>query len=658
MKKYSLGSKILAVAFATLFLIGLGISIFVTGTMASLSVYDHKNFEDWHIERYQGVAADISHYLIRAYSASMSNCPVWVQNQTDYWHETLDSVRQSWQGAWNFQVLRNGNLLWEDNSAQIHNAHAFTFMETVSYPVMDDDSTYIIEDNVTGEKVKIAIRQIPGYQVTVTIDMNSMPHRTVLPTQQAEEAFNLRYLPVVMIFVFLGLFAAAFVYLMLSAGRKPDSLERKPAALNRIPLDIYGVFLVLGANVGTLISLNLSSILWRTGGVNGLYILFLCLDVVITALLPIGFFMALAAQAKCKMVWRNSVIGRCWKYIWKGIRFVFRVIGKLFALLPVIWEWLLIAFGLALCGALSIAWFFTVYQPIVIILWLLLCTIVTAYGAWCFGTIRKGIQRMTKGDLTQQISTNKLFGAFKAMAKELNTLQDAAHLSAQKQLRSERMKAELITNVSHDIKTPLTSLINYVDLLQKPHTEEEGAQYLEVLARQSVQMKKLLDDLMEMSKATTGNLSVVLESLDAVEAMNQALGEYADKLAYAHLTPVLDVPETPVPMIADGKLTWRVLGNLMSNVIKYALPGTRVYLSVKQDGDSVILSVKNISKEPLNIDADELMERFVRGDASRNTEGSGLGLNIAQTLMTLQRGKLALTVDGDLFKAELILPKA
>ena len=279
-----------------------------------------------------------------------------------------------------------------------------------------------------------------------------------------------------------------------------------------------------------------------------------------------------------------------------------------------------------------------------------------AYGGWCYGTIRKGIQRMNEGNLDEKINTKWMYGSFRSVAEELNKLADVAAVAAEKQMKSERMKTELITNVSHDIKTPLTSVINYVDLLQQPHTEEEGKQYLEVLSRQSTRLKKLVEDLMDMSKASSGNMTVNIEQVDAVEAVNQALGEFADKLDAAQLTPVFRTPDSQLHMLADGRLTWRVLSNLLSNVVKYALPGTRVYIDLLRRDKSVVLSIKNISREELNISAEELTERFVRGDASRNTEGSGLGLNIAQSLMQLQKGNLELTVDGDLFKVTLTFP--
>ena len=197
-----------------------------------------------------------------------------------------------------------------------------------------------------------------------------------------------------------------------------------------------------------------------------------------------------------------------------------------------------------------------------------------------------------------------------------------------------------------------------MDLLQKPHTPEEGATYLEVLDRQSQRLKKLIEDLMDMSKASTGNMTVEISVVDAVESVNQALGEFADKLEKAQLTPLLRCSQSSMMMKADGKLVWRVLSNLLTNAVKYAMPGTRLYVDLMQADGKVMVSLKNISREELNIDADELMERFVRGDGSRNTEGSGLGLNIAKSLMELQQGQLQLLVDGDLFKVTLIFHQA
>ena len=195
-----------------------------------------------------------------------------------------------------------------------------------------------------------------------------------------------------------------------------------------------------------------------------------------------------------------------------------------------------------------------------------------------------------------------------------------------------------------------------MDLLQKPHTEQQQTEYLEVLSRQSSRMKKLIEDLMELSKASTGNISVHISTMDAAETVNQALGEFSDKLEAARLTPVFHQPEEPIMMRSDGRLVWRVLSNLLSNAVKYAVPDTRLYIDLSRFEDKVLLSLKNISKEELTVHADELMERFVRGDTSRKNEGSGLGLNIAKSLMEVQGGQMQLLLDGDLFKVTLIFP--
>lgn len=196
--------------------------------------------------------------------------------------------------------------------------------------------------------------------------------------------------------------------------------------------------------------------------------------------------------------------------------------------------------------------------------------------------------------------------------------------------------------------------MNYVDLLQKPHTPAEGEQYLEVLARQSQRLKKLTEDLVEMSKASSGSIPVNLAPVNVVELVNQALAEYEEKLQRANLPVVLTAPQPEILVSADGRLFWRVMDNLLGNCVKYAQPGTRVYVDVVKYEKKVMISVKNISQAELNLPAEELMERFVRGDSARNTEGSGLGLNIAKTLMSLQKGKLNLVIDGDLFKAVLL----
>ena len=497
----------------------------------------------------------------------------------------------------------------------------------------------------------------------------------------------------------LLLFAVLAVYLCCAAGRKPGSEEVHAAGFNCIPLDIY----LAG---GGLIIFGLLMAIVRFAEAADLFsqsIQTVCAGVLMAgyamSLIFVGFCFACAAQFKTPggYWWRNSVCWRCldllvkcvkgcfsgcgwllrklpkaaavfWdfllmlltplRWLWTQIKKTCAKIGKsvnrVYSMMPLTWQWLLTGFIMVMLLFAALAG----RSEMMVVLSLCACVAVVLYGAYCFGILLESAKRMGKGDLDTKVDDKYLIGAFKSFAGDLNDLAGVAVVAAQKQLKSERMKTELITNVSHDIKTPLTSIINYVDLLQKPHTQEEEKTYLEVLNRQSQRLKKLIEDLMEMSKASTGNLTADITKLDAVESVNQALGEFADKLEKAQLTPVFRHPEESVAMMADGRLAWRVLSNLLSNTVKYALPGTRVYIDVMALEGKVIISLKNISRDELNVDADELMERFVRGDDSRNTEGSGLGLNIAKTLMELQKGQLQLLVDGDLFKVTLIFPGA
>ena len=546
-------------------------------------------------------------------------------------------------------------------------------------------------------------QELTGYTVSLTLQEPVMRHSELADALRLLWSYRNALFGILAVSVLL--FAVCAVYLCCAAGRKPGRDGVKAGGLNLIPLDAYA----LGAGVADV------GIVWLLAeGMEYLLnqgLLFAAGTAAVAGygacVLFVGFCFAFAAQVKTPggIWWRNSLCGFavrlcvwgcktalrclawCWHRAvplakrlvragWKLVRFFALELGKLWkwtislvkrgaawlgrglrrflSMLPLTWQWLVAAFVLLFVMGITIS---TERAG-----WILLgvCTVlaVVLYGSGAFGTLLESAKRMRRGDLDTKVDDGLLVGCFRDFAQELNGLADVAVVAAQKQLKSERMKTELITNVSHDIKTPLTSIINYVDLMCRPHSEEEQELYLEVLSRQSQRLKKLIDDLMELSKASTGNISVEITRVNAVEAVNQALGEFGDKLEKASLTPVFRHPEEPVEMLADGRLVWRVMSNILSNAAKYALPGTRLYVDLSTLEDKVLISLKNISREELNVEVDELMERFVRGDASRNTEGSGLGLNIARSLMELQKGQLQLLVDGDLFKVTLIFPQA
>jgi len=503
----------------------------------------------------------------------------------------------------------------------------------------------------------------------------------------------------------LLLFAALAVFLCSCAGCKKGSTEIKAGGFNALPLDLYGggvAALCIGLAYLAFImfqnAIDQTSSQGITSTVLTVAVMGYC-----GCVLFVCFCFAFAAQVKMghgHWFW-NTVAGRClklagrllhklflflpelWRFVLRIVRDVFKVAG---ALVTLLWSWAKTALRFLgrllrrvgkLCertlSLLPLTWQWIVTGGVLAVwlllaclgrnegaavLWCVAALVAVMYGSNCFGTLLDAAKRMRGGDLESKVEEKYLVGCFREFADELNGLADVAMVAAQNQLKSERMKTELITNVSHDIKTPLTSIINYVDLLGKPHTAEEGKTYVEVLSRQSQRLKKLIDDLMEMSKASTGNVQVEIARIDAVEAVTQALGEFSDKLTAAGLTPVFHQSEEAIFLLADGRLLWRAMSNVLSNAVKYALPGTRLYVDVSAAGDKAIISFKNISGAQLNISAEELMERFVRGDSSRNTEGSGLGLNIAKSLMELQKGQLQLLVDGDLFKVTLVFPRA
>lgn len=283
---------------------------------------------------------------------------------------------------------------------------------------------------------------------------------------------------------------------------------------------------------------------------------------------------------------------------------------------------------------------------------------IVIYAVISMRELQRGGRELAAGNLDYKVPLEKLRWDFKAHGENLNSMRTAIQAAVEDQMKSERMKTELITNVSHDIKTPLTSIVSYVDLLKKQEMPTpEAKEYLEVLDRQSAKLKKLTEDLVEAAKASTGSMTVNFQRTDVNVLLTQSAGEYQEKLQSKTLQLLLTPAKDAPAISADGRLLWRVFENLLSNIYKYALPGTRVYLTCESDENTVTITFRNISATPLNITADELMERFVRGDDSRHTEGSGLGLSIARSLTQLQKGTFDLSIDGDLFKAVLTFPR-
>lgn len=265
--------------------------------------------------------------------------------------------------------------------------------------------------------------------------------------------------------------------------------------------------------------------------------------------------------------------------------------------------------------------------------------------------IMDGLKKISDGELQYKIKTDTLTGKQKVMAEYINNIGSGLDAAVENSLKKERMQTELITNVSHDLKTPLTSIINYVDLMKRENpTDPKIQEYLRILDEKSQRLKVLTEDVVEASKASTGNIKLEMNDIDFVEMVQQVIGEFEEKFQEKNLTMMVHFTDEPSIIYADGQRMWRVLENVFGNVVKYAMEGTRVYAEISNRNKKVTFSLKNISAQPLNISADELTERFIRGDVARNTEGSGLGLSIAKSLTELQGGEFKLYLDGDLFK--------
>ena len=437
--------------------------------------------------------------------------------------------------------------------------------------------------------------------------------------------------------LFLLLTLLCFGFSMASAGHWAAHEGVHLTWLDKIPADVWLVALICAVFAGWDVFYELAFAVF-CAALAPVLLLFLC---------------AFAAQCKAGTVLRGTLIARVLRLLWRIIRAVGRGLRRTVVALPLIWKTTLVTLAVFFAEILYgyVDGFFAVMK--------LVEFLAILYIALNLRILQKGGEKLAAGDYSQSIDTRPLIGDFKRYGQRMNELRTGMERAVREQTRAERMKTELITNVSHDIKTPLTSIVNYVDLLQKVDVQPETArEYIAVLDRQSRRLKKLTEDLVEASKASSGALNVELQPTDVNVLLSQIEGEYQERLAACHLTLVTQPPAPGTMIQADSRLLSRVMDNLVSNVCKYAMENTRVYVTAAVRDGQAVISFKNVSRDELNISPDELMERFVRGDASRHTEGSGLGLSIAGSLVQLMGGTFDLSIDGDLFRADITLPRA
>lgn len=470
-------------------------------------------------------------------------------------------------------------------------------------------------------------------------------------TRALTQLFPFRYDLIAVTVISFLLAVLMFVFLMAAAGHQDASSEVKASFVEKIPIDLLWLIGLVGmACCGVAIEAISSADMIVSS------LLMTALLLVAAGLLALLCLMSTAVRLKQGTFLDSCLVWRVLRWCWKMIKAVFTACGKLLRGLPLVWKWIPLFIVLMIVDFLLTASFRRDADMLVFVKlmqWALLAAAIL-YLVLAFQRLRKGAKAIAQGEEQVVIDEKHLIADLKDHAEDLNHIRDGLSRAVDERMKSERLRTELITNVSHDIKTPLTSIINYVDLLSREETENEKTkEYVEVLQRQSARLKKLTDDLVEASKASTGNLPVAAEKLELGVLLDQTAGEYGERLAEKNLDLRVTKPEEPVYVQADPRHLWRILDNLMSNINKYAMPGTRVYLDLTREGGRAALSFRNISAQPLNIRPEELTERFVRGDSARSTEGSGLGLAIAASLAKLQHIDLELNVDGDLFKVIL-----
>lgn len=472
-----------------------------------------------------------------------------------------------------------------------------------------------------------------------------------------EMAYSAKYLVYGIGAVALLVSIACFVFLMCSAGHRGRYAEVQPGWGNWVPVDVLVICYISCTSVA------IAAVADGYYSNPFLQIFALVIAGSLCAAMTLGLLMSIAVRFKLGKWWQNSLVYYAWSWVKRLLGWAWRMVKGAVALIckiPMVSKTMM-AYGVITLVEFLMILIFTWEPGAYLLVWILYRIALlpaVVYVALVLRKLQNGAKAIAEGDMNYQISTELMLPEFKKHAQNLNKIREGMTVAVEQKLKSERMKTELITNVSHDIKTPLTSIINYSDLIGKePCDNPQILEYAQVLHRQSDRLKRLIEDLVEASKASTGNLEVHLAPCEVGVMISQTIGEYEQRLQTSQLTLVVNEPDKPIQIMADGRRLWRVFDNLMNNICKYSQPGTRVYLTLEEGQEDAVIIFRNTSRDPLNLSPDELMERFVRGDSARNSEGNGLGLSIARSLTELQKGTMSISIDADLFKVILRFPK-
>lgn len=449
------------------------------------------------------------------------------------------------------------------------------------------------------------------------------------------------------------LMLAAFVYLVYVAGRKEEKGEIVLKSIDRIYTDVQSVLLFIAAII------SIALVQEASYGNNTTMFIAAAIILSIDILIGLSYVLSMVRQIKNRQLFTNSLTYKLFAKMKKLAILAFS--GKLFK------AWmLLVLLGYGTVNGVLLTIFLPsgrhggfefLFSGILLLGFNIAIVYFAAKSLRNLAQIMEAAKSISSGNLDYSIDSKEMSAAFVGFAEDLQGMQLGIKKAVAEAVKGERMKTELITNVSHDLKTPLTSIINYVDLLKKEDLKNESAEkYIEVLEEKSARLKQLVEDLIEASKASSGNLAVNREKVNVHQLVMQAYGEYEEKIVKAGLDIRINTLEKDIYVLADGKHLWRIIENLLSNALKYSMPNSRVYINIDKNEPYGMLTIKNVSNFPLEISPEQLTERFIRGDASRTTEGSGLGLSIAQGLTNLQGGRFKVDIDGDLFKVTVEIP--
>lgn len=590
---------------------------------------------------------EINHYkrLINKYAQSKTNVL--------YYYEDIEgNIFMNLKFGEESELTQSERFVFEEvwEGENIHSQ-----IESSGKYICYDDRDIRFDTNVNGleEYFYQDVTYITGNMESNAVFM--MAVNTKFPHQdsfyQAKQSYN-RLHPwiknsVILSFLSFAGWIAALVYLSTVTGRSAHEDEVHLNGFDEVKTEImiFAVFLYISG--GTWVISQMGNRKWEMAGMM----------VMAGVLAFVGnafflfFYLSLIRRMRAGTLWSNSILYMVLK-VARGVYENWKMTGKV-ALIYAVQAGIVLVFA---------AWGYYYSQPLFLVILAILMGIVGIFvlkEQLQKQKVIEGIEQIKAGNLEYKIETKELTGENKILSEGINSLGDGLEKAVDQSMKNERMKADLITNVSHDIKTPLTSIINYANLLENENIEDEKIQsYIHILKEKSGRLKQLTEDLVEASKISSGNITLEMVKINLVELVCQTGGEFNERFEERELTVYTKLPKEAVVIMADGRRIWRVLENLYNNVAKYALAGTRVYVEVEKQEEIAVFSIKNISTKPLNIPAEELTERFIRGDVSRSTEGSGLGLSIAENLTTLMGGTFEIVLDGDMFKVLITFPLA